>query len=146
MAEGIDKADKESLAKTLDLLQKALIVEYSIIIYYPRLAERLPDDASRKTLYWMGEQSVRHADVVSQLIRRLGGTPEYSFEPYPEGDILIIMRQQLEKEKLARFLYKEAQNLVTEALMATELGALVTQEEGHIKGVEIIIQRLVERP
>ena len=60
-------------SKLIELLNQALRVEYSIILYSPRLASSIEDEEIRKLVLELGHASTTHADVVARAIRELGG-------------------------------------------------------------------------
>jgi hypothetical protein len=65
----------------------------------------------------LGSASFKHADIVASVIIRLGGKPNWSFEPFPaKVDLVSIFQTQLGKEQ--------------------------TTLEFHIKTVQIILKRL----
>ena len=68
------------VAKGLELLSQALQIEYSMIVQYPQFAERVHDEEIKRQVIALGIASTKHANVVSQAIIKLGGTPEMSFE------------------------------------------------------------------
>ena len=134
--------DKMDLVSVVQLLNQALRLEYSLIIHYPRLASVLRDAETKELALQLGSASIKHADVVANTIQQLGGTPDWSFEPFPEDtDLVRIFQTQLEKEKLARRLHRQSAGLVPGSLR-DQLAELAGEEESHIKIVEDILSRL----
>ncbi len=101
------------------MLNKAIQVEYDLILNYPRIidyfvnVEKLNDERFLSDLETIGKDSLRHLNWDMALIKSLGGEHKW--------DLNIIERhydfqkrrgQQLEKEKTAAELYKEAIRLV----------------------------------
>jgi rubrerythrin len=128
---------------TLDLLNQALNVEYSLIVHYPRIANSLPDEETRRLVHGLGEASIRHADVVADAIKELGGKPDWSFEPFPEHmDTVSIFKIQLQKEKMALMLHQETARLVRSRVLREKFKAIAGEEESHIRTVEEILDRL----
>ena len=70
----------EKLEKINDILNKALTLEYTLIVHYPRIASMIKEQETRKLVNELGRASVKHADVVANAIIKLGGHPEWSFE------------------------------------------------------------------
>ncbi|MFH1311677.1 MAG: ferritin-like domain-containing protein [Candidatus Eisenbacteria bacterium] len=133
----------QSSRTALDVLNRALRLEYSLIIHYPRIANSIPDEETRKLVQQLGEASTHHADVVADAIKELGGEPDWSFAPFPEQrDPESIMRTQLEKEKMALELHERAAGLVHSRSMRDQLRTLAREEEAHIHTVEQILERL----
>jgi bacterioferritin (cytochrome b1) len=133
----------ENIGKILDILNRALRLEYSLIIHYPRINMAIHDKDLKNMVKTLGVMSIKHADVVADAITSLGGTPEWSFEPAPEEiDLKSIFQIQLGKEKLALQLHSECSKLFSDMSLKTQFETLAMQEEGHIKIVEDILSRL----
>ncbi len=66
--------------QTVDLLNQILKMEYSLIIHYPRLANRIKDKEMKKLVQELGIASISHADTVANMIMKLGGNAIWSFE------------------------------------------------------------------
>ena len=127
----------------LDLLDQALELEYTLIIYYPRIASAIPDQETKQLAQSLGTASVGHADTVANAITKLGGTPHWSFESFPaEMDLKKIFQAQLEKEKLALKLHQQIVGLITDSSIRDDFIGLPKEEELHIKIVEKILMRL----
>lgn len=141
-------ADKDQIAAdTVSLLLKrlnqALRVEYSLIIHYPYIASLLRHEEVKKLATGLGAASIHHADVVATLISKLGGEPEWSFEPFPEeSDTVKIFRIQLAKERLALQLHKGSAEMSPASSYRKVLSALAEEEEQHIQVVERILSIL----
>jgi len=135
----------EKLEQVNAILNKALTLEYTLIVHYPRIASMIKDQETRNLANELGRASVKHADVVANAIIRLGGQPEWSFEFFPEqGDLVAIFETQLEKEKLALDLHHQSAALVTIAGLREQFEEIAKEEESHIKTVEKILRRLKE--
>lgn len=136
------KAAKGSTKRALEALALNLQVEYRFIFYYPCLARLVPDDGTREIVLVLGEESVRHADAVVQVIRALGGTPPFpSIDTLPDLPAKELFRKQLEYEKLALVLHTQAAELV-ESKWRESLHRLAEAERRHIAAVEKILERL----
>ena len=129
--------------KLMGLLNQALRLEYSLIVHYPRLANTIKDEETRKLVLELGSASIRHADVVANTITQLGGEPDWSIELYPEDmETVEIFQTQLGKEKLALKLHRESADLVPSSSLQAKLSTLAREEEQHIKIVNRILSRL----
>lgn len=127
-------------SQMLELLNQILKLEYSLIVHYPRLVPAVRDHKARQEAVELGGASVHHADTVAKAISKLGGTPEWSFESFPDNlDIPTIFRQQLEKEKLALELHQRVSRLASDASMRDTFGRLAKEERNHILIVENIL-------
>ena len=137
------KAPEVDISKGLELLSQALQIEYSMIVQYPQFAERILDEEIKRQVIGLGVASTKHADVVSQSIIKLGGTPEWSFEFVDrDTDLLDIFTRQLEKERLALELHQQAASILQEDSMGQEFTQLAEEEKMHIKTVQGIIAGL----
>jgi bacterioferritin (cytochrome b1) len=144
-------ADKRKLAadtvsRLLKRLNQALRLEYSLIIHYPYIVNLVGNEEVKKLATGLGAASIHHADVVATLISKLGGEPEWSFEPFPEGtDTVKIFRIQLAKERLALQLHKGSAEMLPISLYSKVLNALAEEEEQHIQVVERILSTLASQ-
>lgn len=137
---------KDDPSRIIELLKQALKLEYSLIIHYPRVASRIDDKETKEMAIRLGEDSVRHADVVAKAIEELGEKPVWSFDPFSESAGLIpIFQIQLDKEKQALNLHTEAANSVLNPMLRDRFNQLAEEEKGHIKLVETILSRLGEK-
>ena len=135
------------MRKNIDLLNEVLRLEYSMIVHIPRLASFVEDEETRRLVLKLGSDSIPHADVVANIIREFGGTPDWSLEPFPrETDLVEIFQVQLEKEKLACQLYRQASDAVRVGSLRDKLGHQAREEESHIRIVEDILSRLSQAP
>ncbi len=140
-----DTKTAKYLRKSLDLLNQALQVEYSMIFQYPRLAGFIEDEEIRKLVLQLGYASMNHADVVASAIRELGGEPEWSFESIPqERDLVKVFQVQLEKEKLALELHQQSSDSVQDGPLRERLSNLAKDEVNHIRTAEDILTRLTK--
>jgi bacterioferritin len=130
-------------SRVIDLLNRSLSLEYSIIIHMPRVASSIKDQETRALVLLLGSVSIKHADTVAGAISMLGGHPDWSFEPPPVGDDLIdVFRKQLEKERLAQKLHRETAGLVNDKDFKMKFEQMARDEEGHIKIVNDILSKL----
>jgi len=104
-----------------DLLNRAMQVEYGVILNYPRIIDQLIkiDNNTNNTLIsnleHLGKDSFRHSSEVSKLIDELGGKVMWEMVAI---DVMIDVRsmlvEQLEKEKLAMATYENAKHIAQE--------------------------------
>ena len=127
-------------SELLDLLNQTLELEYTLIIYYPRIASAIRDLETKQLALSLGTASIGHADTVAHAITKMGGNPHWSFGPFPtEKDLRKIFQGQLEKEKLALKLHQQIVNLIADYSIRDEFIRLSKEEESHIKTVEKIL-------
>ena len=127
----------------IDLLNQSLRLEYSIMIHIPRIANLIEDKDIRESALRLGQDSMKHADVVATAIKDLGGIPTWSFESFPVGrDIVTIFQKQLEKEKLAMQLHQNSASLAHDTALKVKLTKIADEEEWHIQVVNDILSKL----
>ena len=128
------------------LLNTILDLEYTIVVYYPRLSRMVSDREVRDMVNKLGVASVRHADVVARAITRFKGKPVWALEPFALDDGLsAIFQRQLEKEETARRLHLHIAALMRDDRSRTEFESISREEESHIAIVKDILKRLSEK-
>jgi rubrerythrin len=128
---------------TLALLNRALHLEYSLIVHYPRLANSVRDEETRRLINELGSASIAHADTVADAIKELGGRPDWSFEPFPhDKDLMAILKIQLQNEKKALAFHCQAAEATENASMTARFMAMAREEQDHIRTVEKILSNL----
>jgi bacterioferritin (cytochrome b1) len=138
-----NKLAERTVSELVKRLNQALRLEYSLIIHYPYIANLIRDQEVKKLATELGGASIHHADVVASIISELGGKPEWSFDPFPEGkDIEKIFRMQLSKERAALQLHKGSAEMFPPSARSEALSALAKEEEQHIQIVEVILSKL----
>ena len=134
---------KGNLDELKSVLNRALTLEYTLVVHYPRLAAMIPDEATRKLVSELGSASIKHADIVANAIIRLGGKPDWSFEPFPEKvDLVSIFQTQLGKEKTALELHRQSAYLVADSALREKFEDIAKEDESHIKMVQTILEQL----
>lgn len=135
----------ESEHQIVTILNNALIVEYSDICNWPCRVNRVADANAARLLSHLVADSVKHFETISGIIRELGGTPAWEFQPsleQEETDIREIVRSQRDKERLAAMAYKTAAGMTDDHYISTVLTAMAAAEEVHLALCEKIISRL----
>ena len=139
-----NKTDKDGI-KLVDVLNQALKLEYSFIVYYPRLANAVKDEEAKSLVLQLGAASIHHAGVVADAITESGGEPDWYFELYPEGrDIITIFKEQLEKEKMALDLHELCTNMVSSNALKEKFRKIALEEAYHIQSVNNILSILTK--
>jgi bacterioferritin (cytochrome b1) len=140
---GRNKLAGGTVSELVKRLNKALRLEYSLIIHYPYIANLIRDRKVKILATELGGASIHHADVVASIITRMGGKPEWAFDQFPEGtDIQKIFRVQLSKEQAALQLHKGSAEMFRAGEHREALIELATEEEQHIQVVERILSLL----
>lgn len=133
----------KTIQTLINLLNQSLRFEYNFIIHYPRIAQMVRDEETRKLILDLCSDSIHHSDVVANVIDHLGGKPDWCFDLFPEElDLLKIFQIQLDKEKQALQLHQKIANLIPSGPDGSALRSLVDDEKDHILAVDRIIERL----
>jgi rubrerythrin len=128
-----------------NILGKILNVEYSLIVNYPLLAHMIQDKETQNMVNELGNASIKHYNVVSEALNKLGGDIILTLENLPDNeDLKQIFRRQLEKEKFALDMHQQCANLAQDRSLKNELTAIADEEKTHIKAVERILAKLKE--
>lgn len=132
----------------INVLNRILDVEYEFIWYYPQLAERITakDKESARLLVGLGEDSVRHANQAMEAIHAFGSEPPLNIGQPPQGEVVAILQEMLEKEKHAAWLYRQAAGLTDSAETKQWLLGQVSEEERHTHLIEIILMKITGEP
>jgi len=106
---------KDDAKKTIAALcNKAITIEYDMILNYPRAIEhmvnhqKISDEQTIDEMNKLGKDSLGHFNTVSNLVTKLGYEPAWNMSVCDRiPDILHCLNEQLEKEEIARDTYKE---------------------------------------
>ncbi len=128
----VDRITDDGKRAIVSILNKGLAVEYTHILNYPRFIDQIvninevPDDnPSVVVLKRLGEESVRHANMVMALITQLGGQPHLVVEPVKRmSDVLGMCQKQMEKEKENLLLFQQAKAVAQKNQMKTSKSIL----------------------
>ena len=128
----IDRITDDGKRAIVSILNKGLAVEYTHIINYPRFIDQMvnidkvpDDDPCIVVLKRLGEESVRHTNIVMQLITRLDGEPHLVIEPAERmSDVFGMCQRQMEKEKENRALFQQAKVIAQNNQVKTLKGIL----------------------
>ena len=128
----VDRITDDGKRAIVSILNKGLAVEYTHIVNYPRFIDqmvnidRVPDDdPCVVVLKRLGEESVRHANIVMHLITLLDGEPHLVVEPVERiSDVFGMCQKQMEKEKENLLLFQQAKAVVQKNQMKTLKGIL----------------------
>lgn len=139
--------EKETWVRIIELSNEVLKLEYSFIVYYPKLVHPLQDQGLKQQLTLMGRDSMHQAVMIARLIEELGGQLQWTLHPFPKQlDPTGLFEAQLEKEKLARWLHRQALELAETPQLKEALRRIAQTEEGHIYLMEAILARLRATP
>ena len=113
--ETLKRDNKKSVAEKLN---RALQVEYDLIFNYPRVIdklvniEKIHDERLNSMIEVLGIESLRHFTEVDNLIVKLGGETQWSFEVIDRlVDVEEILAKQLEREKWVVSWYTSAKRI-----------------------------------
>ena len=128
----INRITNDGKKAIVSILNKGLAVEYIHIVNYPRFIDQMvninevPDnDPSVVALKQLGEESVRHTNIVMGLITELGGKPQLVVEPAERmSDVFGMCQKQMEKEKDNLVLFQQAKTVAQNNQKKTSKGIL----------------------
>jgi rubrerythrin len=122
----------------VELLNQALSIEYEFVVHYPRLAMSLEDRQLAQFLSRFGAASVSHANIVAGFIWEMGGSPSWNLAPSPSEmpDIASFLEDQLERERRAADIYRDAAALAQDKHMRRRLSRLRQVEIRHARMIE----------
>jgi bacterioferritin (cytochrome b1) len=113
--ETITEVGKEAI---VDLLNKAIQIEYGMILNYPRMIDMLVninqinDEQLNRDLENVGKASSQHLGMVNNLIRKLGGDTVWQINTIDRfTDVPKTLSEQLNKEEVAKSVYEEAKHI-----------------------------------
>ena len=130
--------------KLLDILNQTLALEYTLIIHYPRIADGIRDAETKRLAQSLGTAAISHADTVANAIKRLGGVPNWSFEPFAiDLDLKKTFRTQLAKEMSVLELHKQIAGMVKDSSIRDTFKELAIEDEGRVEIVERVLARLL---
>ncbi len=153
----VETISKDGKIALIALLNKAIQVEYGLILNYPRIIEylvgyeKINDELFISDLERLGEDSTRHLGWVVDIIKSLGGEPVWQMGITERlFDARKLGTQQLEKEKMAVELYKEVvhvarMNVVKEKVLEFSGKLIKTDRNGlqeEVREASEVIDRL----
>ena len=114
----IETIKEDAKGTIIKILNKSLLVEYDLILNYPRMIDKLVnydkinDEQLNADLERLGKDSLRHFGEVVNLIKQLGGEPTWQLGAIERlDDVEKLLLKQLDKEKAVISLYKEARQV-----------------------------------
>ena len=114
----VDRITESGKKAIINLLAKAIEIEYTFIFNYPRLIDQLVNiepitqEGVAKKLELLGKESVQHAGWIMRLIENLGGEPQLPVEVIERiTDIPGLLLKQLDREKLVQSLFQQARRV-----------------------------------
>ena len=128
----VDRITDDGKRAIVSILNKGLATEYSHIVNYPRFIDQMlninkvpDDDPCVVVLKRLGEESVRHANIVMQLITRLHGEPHLVVESVERmSNVFEMCQKQMEKERENLLLFQQAEAVAQKNQMNTLRGIL----------------------
>ncbi|MEE9516825.1 MAG: hypothetical protein V3V52_06960 [Candidatus Adiutricales bacterium] len=115
---------KDGKKLLIAVLKKAIQVEYDLIFNYPRVIDsfikfdKINDERFLSDVETIGKDSLRHLNWDVDIIESLGGEYDWNINAVERYyDVNERRGQQLEKEKAAAELYKQAIRLVRENIV-----------------------------
>lgn len=126
---GIETIKKDAKKTIIQLLNEVLIVEYDLILNSPRILDKIVsideihDEQLNKDMERLSTASLRHFNQVVELIKKLGGEPNWNFEVVERlTDVEKLLEQQVAKEKAAISLYEKAKQVAKQNTTTVKSG------------------------
>ncbi len=126
----------------IELLNDALLLEYSDVFLYPREAKTVEDKEISEKFGLFGLMEVRHADIVSMKLLELGEKPAWNFKLL-EGGLSFedMVKYHLDKEKEMISAYSECIEATDDDNFKIVLRGIKADEELHLKFIEVILKK-----
>ena len=140
------KPDVHKETELIDLLNQILCLEYSIIVHFPSISGAFPDREMSDKMLFLSTASIKHANGVAEAIEKLGGKPEWSFEPFPDGDLVKVFEFQVEKERQAHDMHMKCAAMAEESYLRKQFATFAKDEEYHEKVAQEVLDYLRARP
>ena len=141
-----DRITEHGARTILNLLNESIKVEYGMIVAYPRLidhlvqVEELPPEKVPTTLARLGEESAKHMNKTANIITSLGRDPQWNLAAVDiMDDVRRVLREQMEKEKLALSVYRQARKVAEESQVKGFRGLFQKQSTRMSRGMIIDI-------
>lgn len=127
----------------ISILSKCLEVEYASIVHYRRWAAQSGNQTAAEKFTRLVRGSDRYFNTCVELIHRLDGAPFLGFDP----DKVKInrkqtIRDQVQREVLAKNLYLEAAGLAAEEDLLVKLRIVETEKEETIQILQEVLDEL----
>jgi rubrerythrin len=125
---------KEAQEAIVGLLNKAIQVEYAVILNYPRMIDNLvevrhiEDEQLNKDIETIGKDSFRHSGTVAQLIDQCGGECAWDVQVVSRlPDMQSMLQEQLKREKTAVQVYTEAKKIAEKNQTKAKTGGFLNK-------------------
>lgn len=125
---------KEAREAIVDLLNKAIRIEYPLILNYPRIIDSLKsieqtdDEKLIRDIETVGKDSFRHSGMIAQLINQCGGESAWDIEVVSRvPDVQALLNDQLKREKTVVPIYTEAKKIAERNLTKIKTGGFLNR-------------------
>ena len=130
----------------INVLNRVLKLEYTIVIHLPRISAAFRDREVRDKVLHLSTASVKHADAVATAVEQLGGQAEWDFEPFPDdGDLVKMFELQVAKEQEAHRLHLECARLAAGPVLKEHFRQMAKDEDWHTAVAQDILNYLKAR-
>jgi bacterioferritin len=130
----------------VELLNRVLKLEYTIIIHLPRISGAFRDRMIRDKVLHLSSASVKHADEVAGAIEKLGGAAVWEFEPFPDdGNLVKMFEIQVSKEEEAHRLHLECARLAPSITLKEKFRKMAQDEDWHTTVAREVLEYLKQQ-
>ena len=125
-----------------ELLNDALVLEYSDVFLYPREAKTIEDKEISEKFDRFGLMEVRHADIISMKLLELGEKPAWNFRLLKgSASLEDMVKYHLGKEKEMISAYSECIEATDDDNFKIVLRGIKADEELHLEFIEAILKK-----
>ena len=129
----------QNQAFVVDLLKQVLPLEYAFVRYYKLMLPGLNKEIVPKVTQLISE-SIEHTKVTVEILQSLGAVVTINDSQTPQVRSTIdTFKMQLERERLARWLFLRAAEVIEGEAVRQKFLTMASQEESHIAVVESIL-------
>jgi len=131
--------DKQSLIEELEFLTEGFRREYGAVLDYKQFASLVKNPELKERLAAYGREEAHHANQLTELIFKHGGTPEYIFAVSREKDGWgpeQYLDYFIDQEKEAARFYQSGEEKFQDAKFRWLLGEIKTEEKEHLKELQ----------
>lgn len=135
----MDKGTAELVA----VLNEAISAEYGALFLLPQHIAQVEDEETRRQLKLIEEMELEHAEKTARLIYQLGSEPKADLPLLrPSIGLKAIIETQIQAEHQAIAIYGRAERLAQDPEAKQLLASLRGDEEGHLRLLERIRERI----
>jgi hypothetical protein len=131
-------------AGTIELINLALGLEYTTVVQLPQLRDAADQVGLGREVWQCGEEAACHTDSMTSAIRRLGGTPAWTFAASAgELGATGLLTLQTERERQLSRIYEKTAAITTEPELRILLPRFARTARSHAQLMTEASRRLI---